>query len=357
MPSIYDNAADFLSFYTPSWYTPIWSVVRLPSLNYTKAPGSNTPLVSDTLRDRLHAACDSPTSSLAGLPLSSMRREFDHTKNELAKSRSETLRLDERCKMLEKNLKETRDMLRVKDLEVEKMRKAREKDRLTAERRRSDVGPQYIPTPQPKEVHSRRSSLDMRITTDVISTNGVIPNGHMPNGNSDSHTVHDRALALAGSEEERARIRASEIYMTRTDSWSGAQVLQAVRDINSEILQFAASATELCTFDRDSRPSSSRSVQAMHETSSRLGPNLARILSNRDHSQDPILVQLALQGCVSICIVRALASFCIGFSAKTDTILAQVYSKMVMAGEIFHILIYIQHHSPFFVYRASANIL
>lgn len=328
--SVYDNAADFLAFYTPSWYTPIWPVARLPNLD--SPPHTKAPLVSDTLRERLHAACDSPTSSLAGLPPSSMRRELDHTKNELAKSRSEALRLDERCKMLEKNLKETRDMLRVKELEVEKMRKAREKDRLTAERRRSDVGPQYKPSPRPKDVHPRHSSLDMRITTDGISINGVIPNGPILNGHSDSLAVHDRVLALAGSEEEQARIRANEIYTTRTDSWSGAQILQAVRDINSEILQFAASATELCTFDRDSRPSSSRSVQAMHDTSSRLGPNLARILSNRDHSQDPILVQLALQGCVSVCIVRALASFCIGFSAKTDAILAQVYSKMVMAG-------------------------
>ncbi|KAG6919192.1 hypothetical protein DXG01_008490 [Tephrocybe rancida] len=256
---------------------------------------------------------------MKGLAPSSMRREFDATKNELARSQGEVARLEERCRMLEKTLKETREMLRARDTELEKMRREREKERMIAERRRSDLGPQtQLPLP-PRDLQSRHSSLDMRRTGSPLSTGRSTP------------TEQERALFLAGSEEERARIRSTELYMTRTDSWSGAQVLQAVHDINSEILQFAASATEICTFDRASRHSSARSVQAMHDTSSRLGPNLSRILSNRDHSQDPILVQLALQGCVSMCITRALSSFCMGFSSKSDTVISQIYSRIALA--------------------------
>ncbi|KAG5651298.1 hypothetical protein H0H81_009151 [Sphagnurus paluster] len=269
------------------------------------------------LRERLDAACQSPTGSLAGLSVS-MRRELDVTKHELAKSQAEVARLEERCKMLERTLKDTRELLRARDAEIEKMRRDREKERLLAERRRSDVGPQYQPPVPQRDLHPRHNSLDMRSIDHMNS-----------NGRSTPSDQHERALFLAGSEEERACIRSSEVYLTRTDSWSGAQVLQAVRDINSEILQFAASATEICTFD--SRPSSSRSVQAMHDTSSRVGPNLARVLSNRDHSQDPILVQLALQGCVSICITRALNSFCMGFPVKSDNLLGQIYSRMALA--------------------------
>ncbi|KAG5715055.1 hypothetical protein E4T56_gene15271, partial [Termitomyces sp. T112] len=230
-----------------------------------------------------------------------MRREFDATKHELAKSQAEVARLEERCRMLEKTLKETREMLRVRDAELEKTRQEREKDRMVAGRRRSDLGPQTNSSSPPRDL-VRHSSLDMRRTASPLR-----------NGRSTS-AEQDRALMLAGSEEERARIRSTELYMTRSDSWSGAQVLQAVHDINSEILQFAASATELCSFTKNSRSSSARSVQAMHDTSSRLGPNLARILSNRDHSQDPILVQLALQGCVATCIARALSSFCMALA-------------------------------------------
>jgi hypothetical protein len=317
--NIYDNALSFFSPYSPTYtvYTPYSSGPNSPSARLSRAP--DTPRdYSTPLRDRLDAACQSPTSSLAGLAPSSMRRELDATKHQLVKSQSDVVRLEERCKMLEKTLKETREMLRVRDSEVEKMRRESEKERLLASRRRSDIGPPHQAPPPPRDLHSRHSSLDMRRVKEHV-------NGHTAPSDS----------SLPETEEERARTRGSEIYMTRTDSWSGAQVLQAVHDINSEILQFAASATELCTFDRDSRPSSSRSIQAMHEMSSRVGPNLARILSNRDHSQDPILVQLALQGCVSLAIARTLSSFCIGFPAKSDTVLAQVYSRMVIAGT-FH---------------------
>jgi hypothetical protein len=55
---------------------------------------------------------------------------------------------------------------------------------------------------------------------------------------------------------------------------------------------------------------------------------MTRILVGRDHSHDPLLVQLALQGCVSLCIARALSSFCIGFPSKSDAVLAQIYSHM-----------------------------
>ncbi|KAG5647360.1 hypothetical protein DXG03_000428 [Asterophora parasitica] len=254
------------------------------------------------------------------------------TKRELAKSQAEVARLEERCKMLEKTLKETREMLRSRDAELEKMKRDKEKERMIAERRRSDVGPQY--QGPPRELHARHSSLDIRHINGHSHMNG---NGRStPSGRATPTDSHERALYLAGSEEERARIRSTEVYMTRTDSWSGAQVLQAVHDINSEILQFAASATEICTFDRDSRPSSSRSIQAMHDTSSRVGQNLARILSNRDHSQDPYLVQLALQGCVTVCISKALASFCVGLPTKTDTMLSQLYSRIAVAGMFCH---------------------
>ncbi|KAH0585365.1 hypothetical protein H2248_008603 [Termitomyces sp. 'cryptogamus'] len=298
--NLYDNAAEFILSHSPTW-SPVAqpsesSASSSPSFTRSDVPESRSRECAP-LHERLDAACHSPTSSLSGLTPFSMRREFDATKHELAKSQAEVARLEERCRMLEKTLKETREMLRVRDAELEKTRQEREKDRMVAGRRRSDLGPQTNSSSPPRDL-VRHSSLDMRRTASPLR-----------NGRSTS-AEQDRALMLAGSEEERARIRSTELYMTRSDSWSGAQVLQAVHDINSEILQFAASATELCSFTKNSRSSSARSVQAMHDTSSRLGPNLARILSNRDHSQDPILVQLALQGCVATCIARALSSFC-----------------------------------------------
>jgi len=298
-----------------------------------------------------------------------MRRELDVTKHDLARSQADSTRLEERCKMLEKTLKETRDLLRSREAELEKLRRERDRERAMAERRRSDVGPQYL-SQQPHTGSStlstyprQGSSLDTRMTSVDLarqlhsnrmylheddarsnsSTRNSSPSRNSTTSTSPSHSTGSAATGVMGrsngninangisgsTEEDRARLRSAETYMTRTDAWSGAQVLQAVHDINSEILQFAASATEICTFlPAPSSSANPKMSQLIHDTNTRIGPNMTRILSNRDHSQDPLLVQLALQGCVSLCIARALNSFCIGFPSKSDAVLGQLYSHM-----------------------------
>jgi len=160
--------------------------------------------------------------------------------------------------------------------------------------------------------------------------------------------------SLSPEHEQQARARTADTYLTRTDTWSGAQVLQAVHDINSEILQFAAAATEACAFDSNARPSSSRAIQAMHDTSARLGQNLARILANRDHSLDPVLVQLALQGCLTLCVTRTLSAFCVGFPSKSDSLLHQIHHRMALAGQRAR---FIPRSSHLTMPRTPANII
>ncbi|KAK0235989.1 hypothetical protein EDD85DRAFT_772443 [Armillaria nabsnona] len=244
-----------------------------------------------SLRERLDAAdrrqgtctCFSPGSNM-----STVRRELEDTRKELARAKLEVSRLEARCMTLEKSLKETRDLLR-----------ASSPDKIS----------------QRPQTESRRS--DESVEEDELD--------------DADEKVEEEATSLS-SEEQRARLKSEEVYMTRTDSWSGAQLLQAVQDLNSEILQFAAAATELCTFDKKAYPSSSKATnQAIQDTGTRLGGDLARILSTRDHSQDPMLVQLALQGCLSTCVARALLPFCMGFPSKPDNILSQIYAHMYMA--------------------------
>ncbi|TFK36652.1 hypothetical protein BDQ12DRAFT_653955 [Crucibulum laeve] len=341
--NLYDSALDFFAAYSP--VSPSSTQAAPPTAPSTRPhtpedSDSTIPLQrehSSSLRERLDAACQSPTSSI---PPQSMRRELDNTKHQLARSQSDLTKLEERCRMLERTLRETRDLLRSRDNELERLRRERERERALAERRRSDVGPQQNQARERDAVQPRHSSLDIRSTAQS-GMNG----GALMNPNSNSSTTNGRqtpASQLSQSrsptpsqsvDEVNARTRSAEIYLTRTDSWSGAQVLQAVHDINSEILQFAASATEVCTFSRANANSvsTSRSIQAMHDTSARIGTNMARIIANRDHSQDPILVQLALQGCLSLCIARALSAFCVGFPSKSDAVLAGIYSHIHLA--------------------------
>ncbi len=248
--------------------------------------------------------------------------------------------LQQRCKILERTLKDTRKILRAREAEVEKVRKERDRERKHSERRRSDSVPQVQSTHKSDAAHPRRSSADIR--PGASHTNGRSATlgksqAPLPATAGSPRSPPPGASAVSpkhnslGAAEDRARVRSTEAYLTRTDSWSGAQVLQAVQDINSEILQFAASATEVCTFALTPE-TRARSAQAMHDTTSRLGPKFARILSNRDHSQDPLLVQWALQGSIALCIARALTAFCLGFPTDADSILSQIYKRMSLAG-------------------------
>lgn len=254
-------------------------------------------------------------------------REHDSnttTKNELARTQADVHKLEERCRALERALRETKEMLRTRDSEIERMRRERaeehrrrneEQEAQSASRRSSGSDRQDPPPPPPPKHLSNGSQYAQSAA-----------------GTADHHEDESASSASEDSEEERAHMRGLETFLTRIDRWSGAQIIQALQDLNSEILQFAASATELCTFDKYSRSSPARTTQATKETAARLGASLARVLSSRDHAQDPILVQLALQSCVATCIARALSTFCFGFAAKPNAVLSQIYTQMYGSG-------------------------
>ena len=137
--------------------------------------------------------------------------------------------------------------------------------------------------------------------------------------------------------EQIARTRSMDVFMTKTDNWSGAQVIQAVEDLNAEINQFAASATETCAFAKRGKarsppPSSDTGPVQDEESAPWLGAAFVQALSARDHTQDPILVQLALQASVAICCARSLSLFCVGFPSKLDALLSRVLTHMQASG-------------------------
>ncbi|KAJ3994252.1 hypothetical protein F5050DRAFT_1575964 [Lentinula boryana] len=237
--------------------------------------------------DRRQSACTCQGDSISTLHHPSMRKTIDETRRELVRTQAEMTKLQERCRLLEKTLFETREILKARDEELEKL----------------------------KGHHAETRSLNDSIDREDDQT----LNFEKEDDN------HPGSLL----DENKALLKTTEVFMTRTDAWSGAQVLQAIHDLNSEILQFSAAATELCTFGNTT--SSKVAIQATQDTASRLGPSIVRILSGRDHSQDPILVQLALQGCISTCVARALSVFCMGFPTKADAVLTQIYSHMYAA--------------------------
>ncbi|CDO75546.1 hypothetical protein BN946_scf184883.g8 [Trametes cinnabarina] len=130
--------------------------------------------------------------------------------------------------------------------------------------------------------------------------------------------------------EHYARARSMDVFLTKTDGWSGAQIIQAVDDLNAEISHFAAAATESCSFAKRSKAKAASLVvpPELENCTPWLGPAFSRILALRDHAQDPILVQLALQASIVICCARSLSLFCVGFPSKLDALLTRILAHM-----------------------------
>ncbi|KAJ7455382.1 hypothetical protein B0H11DRAFT_1739915 [Mycena galericulata] len=280
---LYDTTVEFFALRNPT-LTADGQSSHSNSRTLTPVPDPIGRLTREcaSLRERLDAT--DPDLRFEGSETPHMRRGLENITNQLARSQAEVAKLEERCRMLERALKGTREMLEAKEMELERLRQTDSASSLTEERH---------------EDQGRQQRSDG-------SRNGPTPL----------------------LEEQRAQLRSTEIYMTRTDSWSGAQVMQAVQDLNSEIIQLAASAVELCTFDSKN----TSSTQAMQDTNARLGPKLAGLLSARErNSQDPTLVGLALQAGMATCIARAMTAFALGLPSKSEVILSQVYSHIFVA--------------------------
>ncbi|KAI8980158.1 hypothetical protein BD414DRAFT_509086 [Trametes punicea] len=274
----------------------------------------------------------------ASSPSAALATHRDATRSHV---QTEVMKLAERYKALEKTLREMQDTLRTKDREIEALRA--ERDRLIAERDEARVKSRSVSRERGHPgAHDDASS--------VASGNG---NGHTGSrgaagaGERQQHRHRDRSRSrrharrpedvppvplgpsMTLEAEHYARARSMDVFLTKTDGWSGAQIIQAVDDINAEISHFAAAATESCSFARRSKAKASLAVPHESENCTPwLGPAFSRILAVRDHAQDPILVQLALQASIAICCARSLSLFCVGFPSKLDALLSRILVHM-----------------------------
>lgn len=289
---------------------------RSPSPNLSEESSRPLPhpsLINEPVATSLTAAPSSNLETPPDLESDGMPHGINGTRSDTALSRGEVARLEERCRQLERRLWETQELLKARDLEIQKLR-----------RNSTDVS---------RHNHGRRHSHDSvgslsRHTAPSDASTSFRPHTRQSSSSS-SITTASNSSGRSYSEEDRARLRSMETFLTKTDRWSGAQVIQAVRDLNSEILQFAASAVESLEFDvaeHSAKP-------PCHDTAARVGPRLVQVLSSRDHSEDSILLQLGLQGCISIFAARAMSLFCIGFDSASNALLSRIYCGMTMTGK------------------------
>ncbi|KAL5486032.1 hypothetical protein ACEPAI_7076 [Sanghuangporus weigelae] len=215
-----------------------------------------------------------------------------------------------------------------------------------------------------REKHYALQSAFREASTQVRTKDILLDQLRERNRTLDAENTELRRVA----EERRLEVRSMERFLTKTDRWAGSDLVQAVKDINSEILQFAAAASEAmhppvangpgsaAVGSRRNTPSPSPAPgpsagrrKALERVAARFGSKMRQVLEKRDHSQDPTILQYALQGerpyiqydrrlteqcfvyyiaCVCQCIAHAMSSFCFGSTGKLESHLSKIYSHM-----------------------------
>ncbi|KAI0635572.1 hypothetical protein C8Q77DRAFT_578268 [Trametes polyzona] len=140
-------------------------------------------------------------------------------------------------------------------------------------------------------------------------------------------TYGDARQTIISQAEELASLKS---FLSKTDDWSGAQLLQALADLNSEIIQLSASVAEefsssLRAHDHAPSAAKERDREVVERA---LGPDMIRLLEDRLHAGDPTLVQFALQAWEVWCVSRVLDAFCYGLPMEVDEAFRLIFEHM-----------------------------
>ena len=116
---------------------------------------------------------------------------------------------------------------------------------------------------------------------------------------------HDNEHLRRLADERKQELRSMERFLSRNDRWAGSDLVQAVKDINQEILQFAAAASETLIQPQQHTAGSSPPLnqspapslgrrKALERVAARFGSKMKQVLETRDHTQDPTILQLVI---------------------------------------------------------------
>ncbi len=134
-----------------------------------------------------------------------------------------------------------------------------------------------------------------------------------------------RSLESSGEE-----LRTLKSFLTKTDDYSGQQIIQAVHDLNTEILQLAAAVSDEFSLSRCApglwKESHCELVRGA------IGDGMLALLRDGDHENDPTVVQLAIQAWEVWCCQQILGAFCAGVSPEVDRFLNDIFREMQSSG-------------------------
>ncbi|KAI0367125.1 hypothetical protein BV20DRAFT_950927 [Pilatotrama ljubarskyi] len=126
-----------------------------------------------------------------------------------------------------------------------------------------------------------------------------------------------------------AELKEAQTYLSKVDDVTDSEVVRLVERINSQIFQTAAKIADDCQgyYGMQKESAIAEAAVSRLEKSSLLAPHLPRTLYTKDHSEDPILVQIALQVALSSFLYHLASPWSTSFEKQT-AFLHSIYAEM-----------------------------
>jgi hypothetical protein len=143
-----------------------------------------------------------------------------------------------------------------------------------------------------------------------------------------SEHTHTLALLEICTQE----LKGAQSFSTKADGLSGAEVTSMIEGLNSEILQTAAFIADSFVFC-NAGTEEERQKAAYGSVKDLLGDKMTKILTTVRHSDDPMLVQIALQSCFIWCSKHVIETWYFEKDRWSHQLLSSIYDKVRQAGE------------------------
>jgi len=135
---------------------------------------------------------------------------------------------------------------------------------------------------------------------------------------------YDRTRALL--ETRTSELKGAQTFLTKADSLSGAEVTTMVEGLNSEILQTAAFIADSFEFEATQAHSGAVLDAANKAIKNCIGANTLHLLTSTRHTEDPMLIQIAVQSCLVRYSKDIITSWC--FNMIPEHFIGEVYERM-----------------------------
>lgn len=212
--------------------------------------------------------------------------------------------------------------------------------------------PVPLPAPLKPQVQLKPKQLDA-ITPPVVSRESSSQTSPISAGTSfsrDSSASHVSRLKNLLN-DRTSELNTLQTFLSKHDEWSGAQVVQAVEDLNGELARLASDVSECFVVGSDidsdcsgsanvgtkpsPRPLTDKSGQEIHDRlKEALGSTFYHLIFT--YSELPfeatLLVQYAIQAWEVWCCSQILDGFCFGLPSEVERLLTDVWESMKREG-------------------------